>query len=68
MKPAWRTVVVAIVGVSALTGGLALIGLWPVAVASYPAFAGGIGFCVGAVAAKAYGEHKANASAAEPPK
>ena len=59
----WRTVGLGAFGISVLLGGLLICGHWPAASASYPAFAGAVTFCVGAVAAKAYGEHKANAEA-----
>lgn len=61
----WRTVLVTSLGMVCLLAGLALTGHWPATAASYAAFAGGIGFCVGAVAAKAYGQHKANAGKPE---
>lgn len=59
----YRTVTVAIIGMACALAGLALTAFWPVAAASYPAFVGCIGFCVGAVAGKATMQHKAEAQA-----
>jgi hypothetical protein len=61
----WRTVGVACLGIVALVGGLALTGVWPAASGSYGAFVSGVGVCVGAVAAKAFGQHAANAKAGQ---
>lgn len=61
---AYRTVLVALVGIVSALGGLVIVAKWPAANAAYPAFCGAIGFCVGAVSAKSYGEHRENARAA----
>lgn len=55
----WRTVSVAVLGMLLLTAGLWLAGKYAGAVAVYPAFASGIGVVTGAVALKAWGQHKA---------
>lgn len=65
-KNQWRTVGIAGLGVVALAVVAALTGKWPSIASIYPSFVGGVVGCVGAVAAKAFGEHKANA-AAQPP-
>jgi hypothetical protein len=52
MRSQWRTVSVALTGMGCALAGLAIAAYWPSASASYPAFCGAIGFCVGAVAAK----------------
>lgn len=62
-KSQWRTVVVALAGIAALLAGLVVAGHWGGAGAQYPAFAGGVGLIVSAIAAKAYGEHKETAKA-----
>lgn len=62
----YRTVCVALVGMATLLLGLLICGRWPLAVSCYPTFAGSLGICVSAVAAKAYGEHKAKAHAGAP--
>lgn len=51
---------------AALLLGLLICGRWQLAVSCYPTFAGTVGICVSAVAAKAYGEHKAKAQAGAP--
>jgi uncharacterized membrane protein HdeD (DUF308 family) len=56
----WRTVIVALVGIVASLVGLLVVAHWPAANGAYPAFCGAVGFCVGAVSAKAFGEHKVN--------
>lgn len=63
----WRTVGVASWAILALGLGLWLCGLYPSAVSVYPAFAGGIGVCVAAVAAKAAKQHTENAKAGVAP-
>jgi energy-converting hydrogenase Eha subunit A len=57
----WRTVGIAALGIVALGIVAALSGRWPSIATIYPSFVGGVVGCVGAVAAKAYGEHKVNA-------
>jgi hypothetical protein len=60
----WRTVGLAGFAIVALEGGLAISGHWPAASGQFPAFAGAVTGIVVAAAAKAWGEHKANAEAA----
>ncbi len=60
----WRTVGLAAFAIVALVGGLIVGGHWPAASGQFPAFAGAVTGIVVAAAAKAYGEHKANADAA----
>jgi hypothetical protein len=60
-KNQWRTVAVAGLGIVSLSVIAGLTGHWTGIGAVYPSFVGGVVACVGAVAAKAYGEHKANA-------
>ena len=64
-RPPYRTVGVAALGILALLAGLAFTGHWPAAAGSYPAFCGGVGACVAAVAMKAWKEHAALAAAPE---
>lgn len=61
MRNQWRTVLVALAGIFAALVGLVITARWPQANAAYPAFCGAVGFCVGSVAAKSYGQAKAEA-------
>ena len=58
----WRTVGIAALGIVAAFFGLLVTGHYPSAGAQYGAFVSGVGTCVGAVALKAWGQHKANAA------
>lgn len=62
----YRTVCVALAGMGTLLLGLLICGRWQLAASCYPTFAGTVAVCVSAVAAKAYGEHKAKAQAGAP--
>lgn len=56
----WRTVGVAGGGMLCLGWGLYMVAHWPPSAVVFPAYVGGVVACVGAVAAKAFGEHKVN--------
>ena len=61
----WRTVGLAALSVIILAFTLFAVGIWcPIALSQYPTLAGVTATIVVAAAAKAYGEHKANADAA----
>lgn len=60
----WRTIGIAAGGMLALLLGLLICAHWPAALVAYPAFAGGVLGCVGAVAVKAAVQHRANAEVA----
>lgn len=65
MKNQWRTVGISALGILTLGIVGALAGRWTGISAIYPSLVGGVVGCVGSVAAKAYGEHKANAAKPE---
>lgn len=58
----WRTVGIATLGILSALAGLVAVGHWPAASGQYGAFVSGVGTCVGAVALKSWGQHKANAA------
>ena len=60
----WRTIGLAAGGLVALVLGLLIAGHFPLAAGQYPSFSGCVMGIVIATAAKAYGEHAANAKAA----
>lgn len=62
-KNQFRTVAIAALGIVALGIVAGLSGRWPSIAGIYPSFVGGVVGCVGAVAAKAFGEHKVTAAA-----
>lgn len=64
--PRYRTVIVACVAIAALTGGLAMCRNEHVA-SAFMAFSGGIVGVIGALAAKAGVEHRANSRANSQP-
>lgn len=67
-KNQFRTVGIAALGILTLGIVAGLSGRWTGIAAVYPSLVGGVAACVGAVAAKAYGEHKVTAGVPEPPK
>lgn len=60
-KNQFRTVAIAALGILTLGIVAGLSGRWTGIASVYPSLVGGVVGCVGAVAAKAFGEHKVTA-------